>query len=371
MCRCHAGIYRDARAEKQGGDAKCCGNAGDATYLAGMTTPALPDLAALTDLAATLSRGRASGLRWADGDGTLALVLDITGLTDAERDAAESALREGLSTAPGVTAVRIAMTRARITRRIIAVGSGKGGVGKSTLSANIAIALARKGRKVGLVDADIYGPSQPRLFGAEDLKPQARGNRLIPVQSRFGVPMLSTGQIATPGQAIAWRGPMAGRALEQLIDAEWGDADLLIVDLPPGTGDVQLSMLQKHKPVGAVIISTPQDLALMDAQRAIGLFDQMQVPILGVVENMAGYLCPHCGEISDPFGHGGAEAAARDQGLEFLGRVPLDIAIRTASDDGAPPAAGDGLMAQPFAAIAVRIGAWLDAREGIASGYGS
>jgi ATP-binding protein involved in chromosome partitioning len=321
-------------------------------------------LTGLTAQAAALSGGRSSGLRLLDEAGTLALVLDVTGLDDSARKPLEDKVRAGLLEAAGVTQVKIAMTMARQPIAIIAVGSGKGGVGKSTLSTNIAVALKRLGRKVGLVDADIYGPSQPRLFGAEGVKPEARGAKLAPVPNAYGVPMLSTGQIAAPGQAIAWRGPMAGRALEQLIDASWGDVELLIVDLPPGTGDVQLSMIQKHKPIGAVIVSTPQDLALMDATRAIGLFEQLEVPIIGVVENMAGYLCPHCGEFSDPFGHGGAEAAAGTMGLAFLGRVPLDIGIRTASDAGVPPAAGDGALALPFTHIAQRISDWLDARTG-------
>jgi ATP-binding protein involved in chromosome partitioning len=322
-----------------------------------------PDMAALTARAAALSDGRTSGLRLLDEAGTLALVLDVTGLDESARKPLEDELRCGLLAEAGVTSVRIAMTLAKKNLAIIAVGSGKGGVGKSTLSTNIAVALARMGRKVGLVDADIYGPSQPRLFGAEGVKPEARGSKLVPVPNAFGVPMLSTGQIAAPGQAIAWRGPMAGKALEQLVDAAWGDTELLIVDLPPGTGDVQLSMIQKHKPIGAVIVSTPQDLALMDATRAVGLFEQADVPIIGVVENMAGYLCPHCGEFSDPFGIGGAEAAAGTMGLDFLGRVPLHIAIRTASDEGIPPASADGPLAQPFLVIAQRISAWMDARE--------
>ncbi|MDI1294620.1 MAG: Mrp/NBP35 family ATP-binding protein, partial [bacterium] len=189
--------------------------------------------------------------------------------------------------------------------RIIAVASGKGGVGKSTLSANLAVALQRLGHKVGLVDADIYGPSQARLMASEGQKPAAREKRLIPVISPFGIPMLSMAHLVDPGQAIAWRGPMAGNALSQLIDADWGETAILIVDMPPGTGDIQLSMVQKHKPAGAVIISTPQDLALIDATRAVSFFVQAKVPLVGLVENMAGYACPHCGEISDPFGQGG------------------------------------------------------------------
>jgi ATP-binding protein involved in chromosome partitioning len=174
------------------------------------------------------------------------------------------------------------------------------------------------------------------------------------------VPMLSMGHLVKPGQAVAWRGPMAGNALGQLIDADWGQCDILIVDLPPGTGDVQLSMISKHKPAGAVIVSTPQDLALIDAARAIDLFNQSTVPIIGLVENMAGYACPSCGDISDPFGSGGAEAAAAEMGHAFLGRVPLDIAIRVASDAGEPPAAGDGAIAASFTAIATKLLRWLE-----------
>jgi ATP-binding protein involved in chromosome partitioning len=168
------------------------------------------------------------------------------------------------------------------------------------------------------------------------------------------------GQLVAPGKAIAWRGPMTGSALGQLMDAQWGDSELLLVDLPPGTGDVQLTMLQKFKPAGAIVVSTPQDLALIDATRALDLFRQAGVPIVGVVENMAGYLCPHCGQPSDPFGSGGAEAAARALGETFLGRIPLAMAIRIASDAGQPPAGGDRMEGEPFVAIAARLGEWLD-----------
>lgn len=324
----------------------------------------MTDTAPLASIAADLSGGRTSGLRFLDEQGTLAIVLDVTGLAEADRKPMEEAIRAGLMAQPGVTSVRVAMTAERKGLTIIAVGSGKGGVGKSTLAANLAVALRRLGVKVGLVDADIYGPSQPRLMDSEGVKPQARGSKLAPVPNAYGVPMLSTGQIAEPGQAIAWRGPMAGRALEQLVDASWGDIDTLVVDLPPGTGDVQLTMIQKHKPAGAVIVSTPQDLALMDATRAVSLFEQADVPIIGLVENMAGYACPHCGEVSDPFGSGGAEAAARQMDLDFLGRVPLSMGIRLASDGGVPPAAGTDPQGEPFHAIAAKVAAWLDARKG-------
>lgn len=324
----------------------------------------MTDTAPLASIAADLSGGRTSGLRFLDEQGTLAIVLDVTGLAADERKPLEDRLRAGLLEQPGVREVRVAMTAEKMTMTIIAVGSGKGGVGKSTLAANLAVALRRIGVKVGLVDADIYGPSQPRLMDSEHVKPEARGSKLAPVQSAYGVPMLSTGQIAQPGQAIAWRGPMAGRALEQLVDASWGDVDTLVVDLPPGTGDVQLTMIQKHKPAGAVIVSTPQDLALMDATRAISLFQQAEVPIIGLVENMAGYACPHCGEVSDPFGSGGAEAAARTMQIDFLGRVPLSMGIRLASDGGVPPAAGTDPAGEPFHAIAAKVADWLNARKG-------
>jgi ATP-binding protein involved in chromosome partitioning len=298
-------------------------------------------------------------------DGVVTLVLDVAGFDKIERDRLELACRDALVCQPGVISVRIALTAERGEGQpkrplIVAVGSGKGGVGKSTLSANLAVALARMGRKVGLVDADVYGPSQPRLLANEGQKPDARDKKLVPVPSPWGVPVLSMGHLVEPGKALAWRGPMAGNALSQLIDANWDDTELLIVDLPPGTGDVQLTMVQRFKPAGAVIVSTPQDLALMDATRAMQLFDQTQVPVIGLVENMAGYLCPHCGEASDPFGRGGVEAAAKTLGHAFLGRVPLDLSIRVDSDAGKPPAAGDTPQGEAFAAIARRVATWLD-----------
>ncbi len=248
--------------------------------------------------------GRATG-RLADGRASI--MLDVTGLDEAARAALEADVRAKLEP---FGAVRIAQTSERIGRRLIAVASGKGGVGKSTLAANLAVALARGGEPVGLVDADIYGPSQPRLLDAEGVKPTAKNQVLSPVATRFGVPMLSMGQIAAPDQAIAWRGPMVAGALGQLVEADWGPARTLVVDLPPGTGDVQLTMIQKYKPAGAVIVSTPQDLALIDARRAIDLFRKAGVPILGLVENMAGYACPHCGEV-----------AAAELGIACLGRA--------------------------------------------------
>lgn len=294
-------------------------------------------------------------------DGVATLVVDASGLARDAAAALQRELERAVGAAPGVSEVRVALMADRVARRIVAVGSGKGGVGKSTLTANLAVALARMGRKVGVVDADIYGPSQPTLLDTSSQKVRAEDDKLVPVESEFGVRLLSMGQLIAPGKAIAWRGPMTGNALAQLMDAHWGDAELLLVDLPPGTGDVQLTMLQKFKPAGAVVVSTPQDLALIDATRAIDLFRQAQVPVIGLVENMAGYACPHCGEVSDPFGAGGAEAAARALGETFLGRVPLAMEIRVASDTGQPPAANDTAHGQAFADIARGLAQWLDA----------
>jgi ATP-binding protein involved in chromosome partitioning len=281
------------------------------------------------------------------------LIVDATGLSAVERSAAEQELRSALLARDGVSEARIAMTAAEPSRTLIAIGSGKGGVGKSTVSANLAIALARMGRKVGLIDADVYGPSQPTLLGSST-KPTAQGEQLIPVEAH-GIKFLSLGHLVSPGHALAWRGPMATGALAKLVEADWADSELLIVDLPPGTGDVQLSLIQRSRPAGAVIVSTPQDLSLIDARRAADLFNKMSVPILGIVENMATYVCPHCGEASHPFGTGGAEAAAAEMGVPFLGRLPLSLAIREASDAGQPPAASGGPDAQAFEAIAAKL----------------
>ena len=279
------------------------------------------------------------------------IVADRPLASATERSALEARLKSAALTAPGATEARVALTATKPERKIIAIGSGKGGVGKSTLTANLAVTLARMGKKVGLIDADIYGPSQPTLLDAHD-KPEAEKEKLFPVNTAYGVRLLSVGQLVSAGTALAWRGPMATSALNQLIEADWGDAEILLVDLPPGTGDVQLSLISKARPSGAVIVSTPQDLSLIDAARAIDLFGKTSVPVLGIVENMAGYICPHCGESSDPFGSGGAEASAAKLGVPFLGRLPLSSSLREASDAGRPPAAEEGPAADAFMAIA-------------------
>ncbi|HEY5721806.1 MAG TPA: Mrp/NBP35 family ATP-binding protein [Allosphingosinicella sp.] len=298
------------------------------------------------------AKGRISAPRLKDGVGTL--VLDVTGLGAEARAGLERRLRAAMVAVPGVGDLRIAMTEEKVERTIVAVGSGKGGVGKSTVAANLAIALARSGKRIGLVDADIYGPSLPRIMGSEGEKPGLEDKRIVPIDA-WGVKMLSIGQLVEPGTALAWRGPMVASALGQLMEGDWGDREMMIVDLPPGTGDIQMSLIQKWKPAGALIVSTPQDLALIDATRAIDLFRKMDVPLLGLVENMSGFACPHCGEISDPFGSGGAEAAARVMDVPFLGRIPLTPSIRRDSDAGRPPAAGDGEEAAIFAEIAAKL----------------
>ncbi len=275
--------------------------------------------------------------------GVATIIVDATGLSQSEAKTIEGEVRAAALQVAGVSEARIAMTASQAHRTLIAIGSGKGGVGKSTVSANLAIALAKAGKKVGLIDADVYGPSQPTLLGAHE-KPTAENDKLVPV-SAHGIRFLSLGQLVSPGHALAWRGPMATGALANLIDAEWGDSELLLVDLPPGTGDVQLSLIQRSRPAGAVIVSTPQDLSLIDARRAVDLFNKTSVPVLGIIENMAAYACPHCGEESHPFGTGGAEAAAAEMGVPFLG----------ASDAGAPPAAANGPDAEVFASLAAKL----------------
>ena len=285
--------------------------------------------------------------------GVATIIADATGLSKADSQALEAELKSAALRIPGVAEARVAITAAQIHRTLVAIGSGKGGVGKSTVTANLAVALARAGKKVGLIDADVYGPSQPTLLGKHD-KPEGRDEKLVPVEAH-GIKFLSLGQLVSPGHALAWRGPMATGALANLVEADWGDAELLLVDLPPGTGDVQLSLIQRSRPAGAVIVSTPQDLSLIDARRAVDLFNKTSVPVLGIIENMATYTCPHCGEPSHPFGTGGAEAAAKEMGVPFLGRLPLSLNIREQSDAGQPPAAGEGAEAEAFAAIASRL----------------
>jgi len=236
--------------------------------------------------------------------------------------------------------------------KIIAIGSGKGGVGKSTVSSNLAVALARQGLRVGLLDADIYGPSLPRMMGA-NARPKLNDDDKIIPPLVHGVAMMSIGLLVDPDQALAWRGPMLMGALQQLLgDVVWGKLDVLIIDLPPGTGDVQLTLGQKTEVTGTIIVSTPQDVALLDARRAITMFKKLETPILGLVENMSAYICPECGHEAHIFGHGGVRAEAKKLGVPFLGELPLDLDVRLAGDAGTPVAAGQGPLADAYARLA-------------------
>ena len=239
-------------------------------------------------------------------------------------------------------------------KHVIAVASGKGGVGKSTTAVNLALALAAEGLRIGLLDADLYGPSIPKLLGIEG-KPAVRADGIFSPHQAFGLKAISIGSMLTPGQAVVWRGPMATAALRQLLrETDWGGLDVLVVDLPPGTGDIQISLCQQVPLAGAVIVSTPQDLALIDAQKAMDMLKRLQIPLLGLVENMSYFIAPDTGRRYDIFGHGGARAAAERLEMPFLGEVPLVMAIRETSDAGRPvvATAPDGAEANAYRAIA-------------------
>lgn len=239
--------------------------------------------------------------------------------------------------------------------RIIAIGSGKGGVGKSTVSSNLAVALARQGRRVGLLDADIYGPSQPRMMGVNKRPASPDGKTIIPLQAH-GVTLMSMGFMLKEDEAVIWRGPMLMGALQQLIEqVAWGDLDILLIDLPPGTGDIQLTLCQRFQMTGAIVVSTPQDVALLDARKALDMFQKLKTPVLGLVENMSSYICPNCGHEAHIFGHGGVAAEARRLDLPFLGELPLDLSVRLAGDAGTPIAAGEGPVAEAYAQLARRL----------------
>ncbi|MEM6846690.1 MAG: Mrp/NBP35 family ATP-binding protein [Pseudomonadota bacterium] len=244
-------------------------------------------------------------------------------LTPPKAPTSAPAPSKGPSTPPGV-------------RSVIAVASGKGGVGKSTVAANLAVALAARGQRVGMLDADVYGPSQPRMLGVSGRPSSPDGHIILPHRNH-GVTLMSLGLMTAEDEAIVWRGPMLMGALQQMLrQVQWGRLDVLIVDLPPGTGDVQMTLCQNTDVAGAVVVSTPQDIALIDARKGIDMFNKMGTPILGLIENMASFCCDACGKVHHPFGHGGARAEAEKLNVPFLGEIPLDLDTRIAGDGGAP-----------------------------------
>jgi ATP-binding protein involved in chromosome partitioning len=266
---------------------------------------------------------------------------------------------------PGKTSARLDLPGVRF---LVAVASGKGGVGKSTTAANLAVALARQGRKVALFDADIFGPSMPRMFGLAGRKPASDGKKVQPLVNH-GVKVMSIGFMIAEDSPIVWRGPMVMGALEQMLrDVDWGETDVMVIDMPPGTGDTQLTMSQRVPLSGAVIVSTPQDIALLDARKGLNMFRKVEVPILGLIENMSYYVCPKCGHREDIFAHGGARRTADELGAEFLGEIPLDLKIRETSDSGHPivDAAPDSPHAKAYMQIAERLWAKLAGPQRVA-----
>ena len=250
-------------------------------------------------------------------------------------------------------------------KHIIAVASGKGGVGKSTTAVNLALGLAANGLTTGLLDADIYGPSMPRMLGVTEKPESADGKMLKPIE-KYGLKTMSIGYIVNEDTPMIWRGPMVSSALEQMLrDVQWGELDVLVVDMPPGTGDAQLTLAQRVALAGAVIVSTPQDIALVDARKGLNMFRKVAVPVLGIVENMSYFLCPHCGERSEIFGHGGAREEADKLGVPFLGEIPLHLDIRTTSDSGHPIVVSkpDSAHAQAYKNIAGRVWKQLSANQ--------
>ena len=326
-----------------------------------------------------VAAGLVEGLTVRDGLVHLALLADrkTAGAMEAVRAKAHALL----SAMPGVLNVSAVLTAHRApapeppppastallpgVRHIVAVASGKGGVGKSTTAVNLAVALARAGHKVGLLDADIYGPSLPQMLGVHR-KPDMKGERMVPLET-WGVRWLSIGLLVDPETAMVWRGPMVMGALTQLLgQVEWGTLDVMILDMPPGTGDAQLTIAQKLKLDGALIVSTPQDVALADARRGVRMFEKTQVPVLGLVENMSYFCCPNCGHRSELFGHGGARWEAARLGVEFLGEIPLLLDIRESGDAGRPVAAAapDSPAGQAYATLAGKLWAKLGAPMG-------
>lgn len=316
-----------------------------------------------------------------EGEGAVGCILNVNAVEKGDREALAATIEKAISNMDGVTSANVVMTAERTdstpetskkgnssappkpaplagVKQILAISSGKGGVGKSTTAVNIALALRAQGMDVGLLDLDIFGPSLPTLLGIEGQRPSQNDSKQIVPILAHGMKVLSIGLMVDNNQPIVWRGPRVMGATQQMLrDTAWGPLDVLVIDMPPGTGDVQLSMVQNAPITGAVIISTPQDLALIDARKGIAMFEQMEVPVLGVVENMSTFACPHCGEESHIFGHGGAAETAGNIGASFLGEIPLHMDIRRLADAGTPIVSEDSssLAAKAYSAIAEKI----------------
>lgn len=302
---------------------------------------------------------------WVDGivvqDGQALITLEIEPHMHSEIELSVSSMEKALERLRGIRKARVILTAERKpqaarpapvktpiniqepvrevapqVKQIIAVASGKGGVGKSTVAVNLALSLQQQGLKVGILDADVYGPSVPMLLGLRDQKPHIENDYLIPLEA-FGLKVMSMGFLVKEDAPMVWRGPMVQSALLQMLrDVQWGPLDILVIDMPPGTGDTQLTIAQRVKLAGAVIVSTPQDVALLDTVKGVHMFEKVAVPILGIIENMSFFCCPHCGQNSDIFGTHGARDRAKELNVEFLGGIPIDIDLRKASDEGKP-----------------------------------
>jgi len=305
-------------------------------------------------------------------DGVASLTITLTTPACPLTEQIERDVRHAVTGVEGVRDVRVTWNSDVTTTRglpgrqeipgvknIIAISAGKGGVGKTTVAVNVALALSQTGASVGLLDGDIYGPNVPIMLGISEEPHAGTTQRIAPLQS-YGLKVMSFGTILKPGQPVSWRGPMLAKALREfLYEVEWGELDYLVVDLPPGTGDVQITLAQSVPTTGAVVVTTPQDVALADVSRGIQMFASLRIPVLGVVENMSGFVCAHCGEQTDVFGAGGGQELARQFGLPFLGEIPLDPRIRTGGGDGQPLMASvpTSTVAAGFAALARRIAA--------------
>jgi ATP-binding protein involved in chromosome partitioning len=301
--------------------------------------------------------------------GTVDFTIELTTPACPVREEMKAEAEARVAALPGVSVARANMTasvRARGgfgrqavpgVRNIITVGAGKGGVGKSTTSVNLALALSRKGARVGLMDADVYGPNIPQMLGIKDAPEVSEDKRMVPPEA-YGIKVISMGMLVPADQPIIWRGPMLHGAVQQFMrDVAWGELDYLIVDLPPGTGDVSLSLSQSVPVAGAVVVTTPQSVSVADVRKAVGMFRQLNIPILGVVENMSYFICGHCNERTEIFGHGGGEAMAKDFEIPFLGEVPIDTRVRSGGDEGRPivAVAPEAPAALAFAAVAGKV----------------